>query len=166
VSLTAERLCELLAYNQETGEFHWRYVRGKGRRPGKLAGSRRRDCYMRIVIDGRRYYAQRLAWFYMTGAWPVAHVDHKDGDPSNNRWDNLREATHAQNIANQRKHKDNPYGVKGVYLMKRSGKKPWVARINKGGKNKYLGYYSTKEEAHAAYCRAAVEKFGEFARFE
>ena len=41
----------------------------------------------------------------------------------------------------------------------------WRARIKTYGREVELGRFDTKEEAHAAYCRAATEYFGEFARF-
>jgi hypothetical protein len=91
-------------------------------------------------------------------------VDHIDGDGLNNQRSNLRLATHTENLRNQRIRRDNTSGFKGVSWSKASGK--WVAQIRMTGKIKYLGSFTTPEEAYAAYCAAALELHGEFARFK
>ena len=99
----------------------------------------------------------------MTGEWCSAVIDHRDGDPSNNRWDNLRRATVSQNNANRRLHRNNKCGFKGVV------QNPWgrfIASIYKNGRRIHLGMFATPEAAHAAYVAAARELFGEFARAE
>jgi len=89
------------------------------------------------------------------------YVDHKDGNGLNNTRDNLRLATKEQNGANSRKQSNNTSGFKGVCWNKQAGK--WKAQITVDGKNIYLGYFASKDEAHAAYCTAAEKHFGEFA---
>jgi hypothetical protein len=97
----------------------------------------------------------RLAWFYTTGAWPKDQIDHIDGNKSNNRFANLREATPSQNTQNQRRAmRTNKLGILGVILAR--GK--FRAQIWFDGKNKFLGYFATAEAAHAAYL-AAKRKF-------
>lgn len=91
-------------------------------------------------------------------------VDHIDSNPLNNRRSNLRLATRAQNGANQRKPSTNTSGFKGVSFHKQ--RKKWGANIRVNDKLRNLGYFDTPEEAHEAYKKAAVEAFGEFARFE
>src|SRR5690348_8900862 len=99
-SLSQAHLKELLRYDPETGKFFW-LVRARRRsRIGDEAGSDHGQGYIEIGIEGRRYLAHRLAWFYMTGEWPPEMVDHKDLCRSNNRWANLRLATHGQNVQN------------------------------------------------------------------
>src|ERR1043166_2099295 len=107
-------LRELLRYDAETGEFRWEKRMSRSVRAGDVAGVTDRDGYRRITIAGRIYPAHRLAWLYMTGTWCSVLVDHRDGDPSNNRWDNLRRATVSQNNANRRLHRNNKCGFKGV----------------------------------------------------
>ena len=86
--------------------------------------------------------------------------DHVNLNDYDNRRINLRVATHSQNQTNGRKYASgNPY--KGVTA---NGKK-WAARIRKDGKRYYLGVFDSPEDAHEAYCAAATEKHGEFARF-
>lgn len=91
-------------------------------------------------------------------------VDHIDGDGLNCCRSNLRLATRLQNARNMRKSRANTSGYKGVTLEKESGK--WRAQITSMGKKYNLGRFLTPEEAHEAYCKAAKEYFGEFARFE
>jgi len=88
-------------------------------------------------------------------------VDHIDGDGLNNTRDNLRLATSAQNSANRGKQSNNTSGFKGVSWNKPRGK--WRAQIRVGGNQIHLGMFTSKDEAHAAYCEAAEEYFGEFA---
>lgn len=92
------------------------------------------------------------------------HIDHINLDPLDNRRCNLRLATNSQNNMNTRKRRDNTSGFKGVYWHSHSRK--WHARITKKGVTKSLGYFNTPEEAHQAYCAAAIKDFGKFARFE
>lgn len=157
--LTHKRLVEVLRYDPETGLFSWA-VKRKKCVVGVIAGSPRSDGYVLIRIDYARYYAHRLAWLYMTGDWPTAEVDHVDGDASNNRWGNLREATATQNMQNRRMQKNNRIGLKGV---KRSGKR-FYAMIQVNGASRYLGTFDTPLMAHGAYREAAEREFQQFAR--
>lgn len=98
----------------------------------------------------------------LLGAPAGLKVDHVDGNGLNNRRSNIRLATHAQNITNQRRRSDNKSGFKGVSRYKKTRK--WIARITISGCRKRLGYFETPEAAHAAYVRASQQLFGEFAR--
>jgi hypothetical protein len=74
---TAERLRQLLYYCPRTGRFHWRVKRGNAA-AGFEAGSGSKDGYRTIQIDGRPYYAHRLAWLYVHGEHPAGQIDHKN----------------------------------------------------------------------------------------
>lgn len=91
-------------------------------------------------------------------------IDHRDGNGLNNRRSNLRVATSSQNKQNQGIRADNTSGFKGVTWVKRDRK--WQARIEVGGKRRFLGLFKTPEAAHAAYVAANAELHGSFGRVE
>jgi len=154
-------LRQSLAYDPTTGVFTWLITPSGRAFAGDVAGyCTAKDARVRITLHGVKMLAHRLAWAYVTGEWPEALVDHWDGDCTNNRWANLRQATHSQNSANGRKHIDNE-NLKGVAAHK-NGR--WGAYICLTGRKKYLGLYDTPREAHEAYKKAAIELFGVFAR--
>ncbi len=158
--LTIERLKQAFDYDPETGFFTWKIKIGTAF-PGKVVkviANDEKAPYIYVCIDNERHYAHRLAWFYMTGAWPEKGIDHKNGQHSDNRWENLRQATQRQNICNARLRKDNKAGAKGVCLPTKE--KRWVAQLS----SKRIGSFSTKEEAQAAYAEAAKKAYGEFFR--
>lgn len=145
--LTVERLRAVLRYDPDTGEWE-RIKKGAGTRAkvGSRYGKGRR--YIRISVDGKRYLAHRLAWFYMTGEWPYPETDHRDRDSLNNRWRNLREATRSENGLNRGKAKNNTSGAIGVRWSKHA--KQWVAHVGRT----YLGYFRSKEAAIEARAQA------------
>jgi hypothetical protein len=160
VALTQARLKEVLRYDPETGVFVWLAKRGC-RAAGNKAGSLDPIGYLYIRVDGEIYGAHRLAWLYAHGVLP-ARMDHCNLVRSDNRLANLRPCTHAQNIRNARKHRDNRSGHKGVTLERKTGK--WLARICVDYRILHLGTFVTAEEAAAAYDAAALRHHGEFAR--
>lgn len=89
-------------------------------------------------------------------------VDHINGDGLDNRRENLRLATNAENLRNRGRTANNTSGYKGVCWFDDRGK--WSARIKVTNKTIYLGYFDTAEAAAIAYDRAAREHHGEFAK--
>lgn len=89
-------------------------------------------------------------------------VDHINGDGLNNRRDNLRVCSSAENARNQKVNANSKSGLKGVCLH--SDEKKWVATIGFNSKHIYIGRFATKEEAAHAYDARAKELYGEFAR--
>jgi|SRR5215472_13126201 len=159
--LVWEALVSILSYDPGTGEFRWRSSRHNRVKIGQVAGTVH-GGYRRIEILKRSFYASRLAWFYMTKKWPSSLIDHKDGDSTNDRWDNLREATRTQNGRNRKISKNNTSGVIGVYWHKQLGK--WAARATIDGRRQHIGFFDTLEEATAVRQRAEREHFGDFVR--
>lgn len=153
--LTQTRLREYLHYEPATGVFTW--IKGSGpARAGRAAGCISHTTgYRYICILGRREGAHRLAFLYMTGAMPPEHVDHINGVRDDNRWVNLRLATVGQNRQNQRIGSANTSGLLGASWDK--SRQSWIAMITVDRKQKNLGRYPTKEEAHAAYVKAKRE---------
>ena len=125
-----------------------------------VAGGTHSKGYIVIKCNGGRFYAHRLAWFYVHGVWPVAEIDHKDHNPKNNAIKNLRAATRQQNLVNSRDIIRAESGVRGV---RRVGNR-WSATIGLNYKRVYLGTFGDQREAGMAYDRAAIAAFGEFAR--
>ena len=82
-------------------------------------------------------------------------VDHINGDPLDNRKENIRICTLSQNSQNRRQRKDNTSGLKGVSWAKRE--KKWVSYIRSGGKHLWLGYFNDKNDAAKAYDKAVIK---------
>lgn len=160
-AFTAEFLRSEFHYDPETGVFTNRVLR-RSALPGDRAGTMKPNGYRRIGILKRYYYEHRLAWLYMTGSWPEGEIDHANGDPSDNRWCNLRPATRSQQSANRPLQKNNTTGLKGVQWHK--VRKRWMAVITVDRKTICLGFYHTPEAAYEAYCKASDEYFGPFSR--
>jgi hypothetical protein len=159
--LNHSRLLELVLYDPKTGYFTAKVGR-QGARRNRPLGHVESTGYRRVCIDGMRFLAHRLAWFYMKGDWPVSEIDHKDLDKDNNKWSNLREATTSLNHANTRQPRGYNAPLKGAHWNKH--RKYWVSRIFVHRKGYYLGAFKTAEEAHAAYVKAAKHFHGSFHR--
>jgi hypothetical protein len=156
-NISAQWLRENFDYNPETGEFFT-----KPRKVGHLGLYGRNRDYPAVVLSLRPYvgkfYAHRVAWLWMTGHWPDAEIDHINGDSADNRWCNLREATRSENCRNTRAPSHNTSGFTGAYWA--NDRKRWFSRIGKKGG--YLGTFKNAEEAHEAYKKAIIQKYGKF----
>lgn len=150
-----------LQYDPDTGKLWWR-TRASGRRMNKPAGSKDGNGYICVYVLGKLYRSHRLIWFMQTGSWPKEEIDHANGKRADNKWRNLREATHSQNRQNSRRHKNNKSGVKGVTWHTQHRK--WYVTIQKDNKPKFIGLFASKQKARKAYIDAANAHFGEFAR--
>ena len=150
--LTAERARELLDYDPETGFFTWRAARG-GKYKGSRAGGKGHHGYVVISIEGKVYYAHRIAWLITNGSWPPDDIDHVNGVNNDNRITNLRAVSHYVNQQNQRRPTaKNTSGFLGVSWD--SSRESFAARIKSQGKLLYLGRYTNPDEAYQAYLTA------------
>lgn len=148
--LTQARLKELLHYDPETGDFT-NLKSGKGRKPvGAVVGCAHKHGYVSSMIDGKNYLHHRLAWLYVHGRFPAADTDHADGDRTNNRLANLREATRAENCQNAALKANNRCGTTGIHQVGHR----WRANITVRGQRTNLGYFATMQEAQSAYLAA------------
>ena len=160
--VTQTELMHMLDYNPATGVFLWKNPsKYQVSQKGKVAGRIDSGGYRQIAINKKRYAAHRLAWLYVYGKWPEALLDHKNLVKDDNRIENLRECTLINNCWNRRMRSDNTTGLKGVTP---SYKGKFGSYIAVEGKNIYLGYFDTAEEAHAAYVVASKKYHGEFGR--
>jgi len=153
ITLTQERLKELVHYDPETGVFTALVARGGKISAGDILGS---DCngYIVICINYRKFYIHRLAWLYMTGEWPF-EIDHDNNDKSDNRWSNLFNRPHKQNARNFPARKQSKSGIFGVYWV--SNRSNWVARIGGGREKGHLYYGPDFFEACCARKSAEAE---------
>lgn len=150
-------LLATLRYDPETGE-----VRRIG--TGRRVGTKTSRGYRSIWFRGKRYREHRLIWLMRTGKWPAPFLDHKNRVRDDNRWDNLRIATKAQQSANTKIHATNTSGYRGVhYEAKRETPRKWIAQIWLNNHTTTLGYFLSAEEASEAYEAAFHQRFGEFA---
>ena len=125
--------------------YHWRIENG----------------YAKSNTFGRRVSAARLI-LGLDGNNDLM-VDHISGDTLDNRKTNLRACTNLENTRNKKVRADSQTGYRGVSYRPRS--KKYIARISPcPGERIFLGYFSTPEEAAAAYDRAALLYHGDFAR--
>lgn len=152
-SLTADRVRELLSYDPDTGIFTWCVAR-PGMPAGSIAGWCDEKGYRRISIDDTPYRAHRLAWLWVHGVWPSSELDHRNQVKSDNRIENLREVTRAQNQQNRPLFKNNTSGFAGVSWKAREQR--WRARFCMGGVSKELGLFKTPEAANEALLRYRI----------
>lgn len=148
--LTQQRVRELLNYNTETGVFTWLPRNNKAfRHAGLVAGCKDNNDYICIKIDGRMYLAHRVAFLYVEGSWPVKHVDHRDHNPENNKWSNLRKSDVSFNMENKIAACKNKKHSK--YLGVHWNGSKFTAKITIKGVRNYLGIFDTEELAYEAY---------------
>ena len=152
-NLTAETLRARLAYNPDTGVFS-RIAASGTSHVGDTCGSvHKATGYVHISLLGWKWLAHRLAWIHFYGTPPMSHIDHINGDCSDNRIRNLRDVTRSVNLQNRRRATSrNELGLLGVCQDKRDGK--FRATISVKGRRISLGYFSSPESASAAYMNA------------
>lgn len=159
---TAGYLKTVLLYDPETGLFTWLKARSKDR-VGTVAGWTDELGYVHIRIGRKRMYlAHRLAWFMTHGVWPTHYIDHKNGNPSDNRIANLRECMQAQNCQNTKTVHARSSIRKGVCFDPR--RKKYRAYIVMNGRQTHIGRYASLDEALSARLEAESRLHGEFAR--
>lgn len=146
--LTQGKLKNILHYNPDTGVFVWLDDKRNHVKAGDIAGSLDAYGYNCIKIKSKSYKASRLAWLYMEGYFPEHEIDHMNRIKNDDRWNNLRHATHQCNTRNCSMAKNNSSGITGVYWHKNV--KKWSANIMESGRLRYLGCFDTKMDAAKA----------------
>jgi len=164
--ITFELAKAMFDYDPLSGKLTWKFSGSqivKGAEAGtNMSTPASSTQYRSIKLFGLMYKVHRIIWLMQTGDWPKGDVDHIDGDGLNNRWSNLRDVTHSQNLMNAAVRSDSTSGHKGVSYDKTRNR--WYAYINLNGKRKMLGRHMTKQEAISARQKAESELFGEYAR--
>ncbi len=148
--------------HEELSRFKWHAAAKMVK--GEKAFYAARTIIESTLVDGKTFSRKIVIYMHrlILGAIGSLKGDHRNGNTLDNRRENLRECTKAQNNMNARKPShglSSPY--KGVVLFKRDGR--FRAYIKKDGKQRHLGYFDTQEGAAMAYNQAAKELFGEFA---
>lgn len=172
--ITPEFLAGLVRY--EDGVFYWRertdnrgcHLYSVERWNRNFAGKPIKvkvmfSDYRAIRIFSHLFMAHRVIWALHYGAWPKGEIDHLNGDRTDNRIENLRDTTKAENMRNQKLRKDSTSGFPGVHFCRDKKRKPWAARIGMNNSWKTLGYFATREEAIECRKREQV-RFGFTAR--
>lgn len=130
---------------------------------GNEAGRVDKNGRRAVKVFAKYQYVHRVIWAMNRGDVPKI-IDHVDGNPLNNSLDNLRPATHSQNMANSkpRKRMAGQLGVpRGVFKMKSGRYKAVLCNL---GKITHLGCFATAEEAAYVRNKAAVNTHAAFAR--
>ena len=160
------RVLDLLSYDPQTGVFSWRprpvtdfktkrahsiwVVRFSGKPVASRSGK-----YGIVRIDGTCHYLHRLAWLVTFGEFPAGEIDHVNGDQSDNRIRNLRDASREINQQNIRRRPGPPSTLPlGAHFVARKKVRRFASKLRVNGRTKHLGYFDTAEEAHAAYVEA------------
>jgi hypothetical protein len=113
--------------------------------------------YLVSQIMDMPFRAHRVAWAIMTGAWPSDQIDHINGNRSDNRWCNLREADDRENAVNKARQSRNKTGCTGVRWH--NGRGYWEAFITRKRKFMTVGCFQKFEDAVAAR-KSAERKLG------
>jgi hypothetical protein len=151
----------LFLHDEASGKLFYRAAR-KQSPAGSEAGSLHRTGYRSVSVDRCQYLVHRIIWFMVKGSWPLNQIDHINGNKADNRIENLREATNAQNTLNVPARQASSSGVKNVYYQARN--KKWRVRMKVEGKSKSFGLYRTKTEAEKAAVSARNQFHGQFAK--
>lgn len=160
--ITKEQIKEYLHYDPGTGEFTWVNLPARSRKAvGEVAGCDMRG-YVGIWLYGKLWKAHRLAWVYMTGEYPQGYIDHINGIPNDNRFENLREATNLENQRNSKMNASNTSGTRGLVWHKRD--KNWQVSLRVDGRQKFIGTFKDKELAELVAEEAREKYHGDFYR--
>lgn len=141
VTLTKQRLDEVIECDAATGEMRWRVS-------GKKAGCKRKDGYLVVRIDRVLYFSHRLMWMHVHGYMPLMVIDHLNGVRDDNRIENIRDVSASINLQNQRKSRKN---TSSSLLGVQKNHGGWQALIWFDKKRYCLGTFKTPEEAHKRY---------------
>lgn len=154
--VTAEMVRHKFHFDEALGRLRHR-LPSRRAYVGRIASISARLGYRQVRLNKRLYSESRLIWLWVYGVLPKNEIDHINGIRDDNRIQNMRDATRAENVRNQ--------GSRGPNLKGTSRRKNrWIAQIGANYKRIHLGVFDTEREAHAAYCEAARALYGDFAK--
>jgi hypothetical protein len=155
--ITQDQVKDLFEYRD--GELYWK-VSLSNIKAGTKTGCVNSNGYLQTTINGKNYRTHRLIFLMFYGWFPKC-IDHKDNNPLNNKIDNLRPATIAENNWNRGINKNNTSGIKGVSWSKARNK--WVVYIKINNKQKNIGGFDDLELAELVVTIAREKYHGAFA---
>jgi len=126
---------------------------------GKIAGGINGCGYRIIKYKNQTIYAHHLVWFYHYGKWPEKDIDHINRDRHDNRIENIREATKAENAQNIIPRKHNSTGTRIPGVSWNSRLKKYKVTIVKDYVYYHGGYYNNLEEAELVSFRLRKQMF-------
>lgn len=145
MEITQELLQDMFYYKE--GNLYWKVDRSFKAKKGTKAGYvHKPDGYVLISLFNKAYAAHRLTYLYFHGTCPQ-YIDHINNQRDDNRIENLRPATRAQNNQNAKLRSDNSSGIKGVWFDK--NRNTWRVEIKVNNKRICLGSYKNLDEACA-----------------
>jgi len=157
--ITRELVKSLFGYDKDG------LYRVVNRNKGKVGGRAYKanpHGYKGFKLNGRLHLEHRLVWLYHFDESPEV-IDHINGNPADNRIENLRKATHSQNHWNSKLDVRNKSGVKGVSWA--SDRNKWVAVIRCNNKIHRVGTFATLDTASSAMALARNSLHKQFANF-
>lgn len=170
-----EVLRQLLRYDPETGKLFWKergpeWFAPKGqisaeglsgswnsRHAGKVAFTSPSRDYASGSLLGIPVMAHCIIWAMHADGWPNDQIDHINGDKWDNRLENLRPVSAAENCRNKPRQTNNKSGYIGVNWC--ADRKTWRAQLKVNGHTHHIGHFDSAEAASAAR-KAADLKFG------
>jgi len=147
-------------FTYKDGELYWKVKPAQRVSVGDIAGSMC-DKYKQVYIKNKSYKLHRII-FAMHNNYISDQIDHIDGNPHNNRIENVRAVTNSQNQLNRKISQNSKTGYKGVCVHTQTGR--YVVRVSAYGKDKYFGIYEDLELAGLVAKMAREKYHGEFAR--
>lgn len=136
---------EILKYDSSTGKLFWKVSPSRKMKIGDEAGCFNPRGAVEIIFEGKQYRAHRIIWEIVYGHPPEGTIDHVDGNPSNNRIENLRDVPHSENQRNKKLNKRNKSGVPGVRACRKI-EGFWIVTVG----TRYVGYFDNFNDAVTA----------------
>lgn len=159
--ITKELLHNL--YEYKNGNLYYKKIifGNTKRKIGDLAGYVTNEGYISVKVNRTTYLVHRLIYLMHYGVMPK-QIDHIDGNPANNKIENLREVTGSQNCMNKKISKKNTSGYKNVCFIKKINK--WRVQIKFSGKTLSFGCFDNVELADLVAHEVRSKYFGSYAK--
>lgn len=164
MEITQEILQDLFDYREDGNLIRKKSIGGNGNDAGKAIGcvpKSKTNKYVTTQIKGQHWCVHKLIYLYHHGHLPK-QLDHINRNKLDNRVENLRPATSAQNASNRNLFKNNTSGCAGVSFKKETNK--WFVYVNVNRKRKNIGYFDDLELAELVAIEARDKYHGTFAR--